>query len=118
RGYAQALFSIANAEDALDDVEDELFRFARAVDANSDLREALSDIAIPMENKKAMIADLLGGKVHPKTVTLLNVLIDAGHGREVSRIVDDFVKVAAESRQSSLAEVRTAVKLSDGQRDA
>lgn len=115
-GYAQALFSIAKAESALDDVEDELFRFARAVDANPDLREALSDIAIPAENKKSMIADLLGGKVHPKSITLLDVVIDAGHAREVSRIVDEFVRVAADSRQSSLAEVRAAVALSDKQR--
>jgi F-type H+-transporting ATPase subunit delta len=117
-GYAQALFAIAQAEGALDDVEDELFRFARAVDANSDLRESLSDIAIPSENKKALIADLLGGRVHPKTIVLIDVIIDAGHAREIARIIDDFSRVAAESRQSSLAEVRSAVDLTEAQRES
>jgi F-type H+-transporting ATPase subunit delta len=117
-GYAQALFAIAQAEGALDDVEDELFRFARSIDANDDLRDALSDIAIPTENKKALVVDLLDGRVHPKTMMLIEVIIDAGHSREIARIIDDFARIAAESRQSSLAEVRSAVDLTEAQRDS
>jgi F-type H+-transporting ATPase subunit delta len=115
-GYGQALFAIARAEGSLDDVEDELFRFARAVDANPDLREALSDIAIPAENKRATVADMLGGRAHPKTITMIDVVIDAGHAREIAAIIDQFVRIAAESRQSSLAEVRAAVPLTESQK--
>ena len=50
-GYAQALFAVADAEGVLDVVEDELFRFAKAAESNGKLREALTDIAVPAENK-------------------------------------------------------------------
>ncbi|MGB1823952.1 MAG: F0F1 ATP synthase subunit delta, partial [Ilumatobacteraceae bacterium] len=40
-GYARALFEIARAEGTLDEVEDELFRFARAYESSDALRNAL-----------------------------------------------------------------------------
>ena len=46
-GYATALFEVARAEGTLDEVEDELFRFARLYESNDALREALSDELIP-----------------------------------------------------------------------
>ena len=38
RGYAQALFAVAEAEGQLEQVEDELFRFGKAVETESELR--------------------------------------------------------------------------------
>ncbi|MBI2238819.1 MAG: F0F1 ATP synthase subunit delta, partial [Actinobacteria bacterium] len=46
RGYAEALFAIAEAEGSLAAVEDELFAFAKAVERQGRLREALSDPAL------------------------------------------------------------------------
>ena len=46
-GYAEALFEVARAEGTLDEVEDELFRFARALEGNDELRDALTDPHIP-----------------------------------------------------------------------
>ena len=65
RGYAQALLSVAEAEGALDRVQDELYAFAKAVERNGDLREALTDAALPPERKKAVIDELLGARAHP-----------------------------------------------------
>ena len=75
-GYAQALFSVAESEEVLDDVEDELFRFARTVERQSKLREALTDIALPPERKRAVLADLLGEKANPHTLNLLAFVVD------------------------------------------
>ena len=35
-GYATALFEVARAEGSLDEVEDELFRFARTIEGSDD----------------------------------------------------------------------------------
>ena len=40
-GYAQALFSVADAEGVLGSVEDELFAFAKALEQNAGLGQAL-----------------------------------------------------------------------------
>ena len=37
-GYARGLFEVARAEGTLDEVEDELFRFARSYESNEQLR--------------------------------------------------------------------------------
>jgi F-type H+-transporting ATPase subunit delta len=117
RGYAQAIFSIADAEDALETVEDELFRFARAVERENSLRESLTDPALPVERKKAVLQEILGEKASPHTISILGFLVEQGKARELTAIVDELVAVAAERRKAAVAEVRTAVPLSDKQRD-
>lgn len=116
RGYAQALFTVARAEGVLPTVEDELYGFAKALEQNTSLREALTDAALPAENKKGVIRDLLGERVNPVTVNLLGFIVDAGRAREIPKIVDEVARMAAGERGHALAEVRTAVALTDEQR--
>lgn len=115
-GYARGLFAVAEAEGALDDVADELFRFARTVEAESALRDALSDMSLPADRKKAVLAELLGERANPHTVNLLGFLVDQGRARDLGRIVDRLVALAAEQRSQVVAEVRTAVPLKADQR--
>jgi F-type H+-transporting ATPase subunit delta len=117
RGYAQALLAVAEAEDSLDAVSDELYAFAKALEQNTPLRQALTDLALPVENKKATIADLLGERANPLTVTLLGFVVESGRARELPTIVEELAELAAERRQSAFAEVRTAVPLTDERRD-
>ena len=117
RGYAQALFSVAEAEDALGAVGDELFSFAKALEQNTPLRQALTDPALPVENKKAAIREILGDRTHPLTAALLGLVVESGRAREIAHIVEGLAALAAERRQNALAEVRTAVPLSEQQRE-
>ncbi|MGH2663937.1 MAG: ATP synthase F1 subunit delta [Actinomycetota bacterium] len=117
RGYAQGLFSVAEAEGALDTVEDELFRFARTIEKEAELREALTDPALPSERKRAVLADVLGERTHPVTVNLLGFLVELGRARDLPAIVDQLVELAAERRRHVVAEVRTAVPLDAARRD-
>lgn len=116
QGYARAVFAVAEAEGALEHVEEELFRFARALDDHGDLRDALTDAAVPADRKKAVLADLLGERAHPQTVSLLGFIIEQGRARELGKIVDSLLQATAESREHALAEVRSAVPLTDDQR--
>jgi F-type H+-transporting ATPase subunit delta len=117
RGYAQALFAVADAEGALDAVEDELFRFARALERETRLREALTDPALPPERKKAVLSDVLGERANPHTVNLLGFIVEQGRAKEVAAIADELAAVAAERRQAAVAEVRTAVPLDQEYRE-
>jgi len=116
RGYAEALFAIAEAEGELAAVEDELYGFAKALERETKLREALTDPALPAENKKALVRDVLGERANPHTVNALGFLIDQGRARDIGRIAEDLAAVAAERRAHQVAEVRSAVPLDDEQR--
>ena len=61
-GYARALFEIARAEGSLDEVEDELFRFARSYENSDALRSALTDDMIPASKRQAIVEDLLSSQ--------------------------------------------------------
>jgi F-type H+-transporting ATPase subunit delta len=117
RGYAEAMFSVARAEGVLPVVEDELFAFAKALEQNTPLREALTDATLPAENKKAVVAELLGERANPVTVSLLGFVIDAGRAREIPNVVEALTERAAAERDHALAEVRSAVALTKAQRD-
>ena len=115
RGYAQALFAVAEAEGALEEVEDELFRFARALEKQAKLREALTDIGLPPERKRAVLEDVLGEQASAHTLRLLSFVVESGRARDLGAIVDRLAALASERRQHAVAEVRTAVELSSGQ---
>ncbi len=116
-GYARGLFELARAEGTLDEVEDELFRFARSYESSDELRNALSDDQIPPAKRQAIIEDLLGGTATPTTVQLLSMVVGSGRGRELPAIVDRMVQRAASAKQLEVAEVRSAVELSADQQD-
>ena len=54
--WAQALLEIARSEGNLHEVEDELFRFARIVEGNDDLRTALANPGQPADRRAAIVA--------------------------------------------------------------
>jgi len=116
-GYAMALVAVAEAEGVTRKVEDELYAFAKATDQNPDLRQALTDQALPVDNRQALVRDIIGDRAHPVTVHLISFVIESGHARDLSKIADAFVRIAATSREHAVAEVRTAVPLSDKQRE-
>ena len=117
RGYAQALFAVAEAEGELEQVEDELFRFGKAVERQPKLREALTDPGLPFDRKKAVIEELLGERASPHTISLLGFLVESGRAKDLSRIIDAVVALAAERRSRAVAEVRTAIPLDARRRE-
>ncbi len=116
-GYARALFEIARAEGTIDEVEDELFRFARSFESSDELRNALTDEQVPAGKRQAIVEDLLGGKATATTTQLVSMVVGSGRGRDLPAIVDKLVARAANSKDLSVAEVRSAVALTDDQQD-
>jgi F-type H+-transporting ATPase subunit delta len=117
-GYARALFEVARAEGTLDEVEDELFRFARTYESSDTLRDALTDEMVPAAMRQAVVEDLLGGgNATPTTVQLISMVVGAGRGRELPAIIDKLVQRASSAKNLEVAEARSAVPLTDDQQD-
>ena len=114
-GYARGLFEIARAEGTMDEVEDELFRFARSFESSDSLRSALTDDMIPAAKRLAIVEDLLGGKATATTTQLISMVVGAGRGRDLPAIIDTLVARASSAKNLEVAEVRTAVALTADQ---
>ncbi len=113
--YSRALFEVAQAEGNLSVVEDELFRMARAVESSEQLRGILTDATIPAERRQQVVEQLLGGKASNTSMQLVSLIVGAGRGRDLVAIVDRLVQRASSEQQREVAEVRSAVALSDDQ---
>jgi F-type H+-transporting ATPase subunit delta len=116
-GYAKALFEIARAEGTLDEVEDELFRFARSYESSDALRNALTDDMIPAAKRQAIVEDLLGGKATATTTQLVSMVVGSGRGSDLPAIIDVLVARASSSKNLEVAEARSAVPLTADQQD-
>lgn len=101
---------------ALDDVEDELFRFGRIVSSSPELRSALTDKAAKATAKGELLRSLLGGKAHATTERLVVRLVTQPRGRSLEAGLESLSKLAAARRNRMVAVVTSAVPLSDQQK--
>jgi F-type H+-transporting ATPase subunit delta len=113
----RAQLSVAEQDGSLEDVEDELFRFARSFESNDELRGSLTDELIPAGRRQAIVEDLLGERATPTTVQLISMVVGSGRARDLPAIVDRLVERAAQAKRLAVAEVRVAVPLTDDQQD-
>lgn len=97
-------------------LSDELFSVGRLVQENPELRDALSDPARSIEDKRGLLRGLLDGKALPATVALVEQAL-AGTHRTVSVAISAYQQIAAEVHNQGVAEVRVARALSDADRE-
>ena len=79
---------------------------------NPELRDALSDPARSVHDKRALLHGLLDGKVAPATVRLAEQSV-AGTHRTVQVAIEEYQKVAAAHRSRLVATVRVARPLAE-----
>jgi F-type H+-transporting ATPase subunit delta len=95
-----------------DALETELFSFGRLVADNAELRDALSDPVRSVEDKQALVSQLLEGRATAATVRLAQQSV-TGSYRTVALAVEDYQNIAARHRERLVATVRVAHGLSE-----
>lgn len=99
----------------LDDLEDDLFRFARVVSGQPGLRSALIGPA-PAGAKGDLVSDLLEGKVSSPSLSLITQVLTHPRGRSPQAALDLCAGIAAKRREQLIAVVRVAAELTAEQR--
>jgi F-type H+-transporting ATPase subunit delta len=102
---------------ALDEVEDELFRFGRVVAGSNELRAALTNAGAGNAPKAELVQRLLGGKANPATIKLVAALVTQPRGRSLEGGLEEYSRLAAGRRGRVVALVTAAVPLSDVQKE-
>ena len=111
-----AVAAAADADGQLDELEDELFRFSRVVQANPPLRAALSNQFVPPERRRELALALVDGKVTATALKLITQAAAHSRGRSLDASLETYATLAAEQRERLVAEVHVAVPLTDEQR--
>jgi F-type H+-transporting ATPase subunit delta len=113
----EASLGAAEADDQLDEVEDQLFRFQRIVDGTPELRAALTDRNLPADRKQQLVHRLLDDKAAKVTVSLVERAVLAPRGRTIERVIGEFTNLAAQRRDRLIARVTAAVALTADQQE-
>jgi F-type H+-transporting ATPase subunit delta len=113
--YADAAFAVALAEGNLAEVEDELFRLGRVLQTSDELRNALTDQHVPVSRRQQIVEDLLEGKATQTTLAIVSLIVGAGRATDLPKIAEDLVQRTASSSGQAIAEVRSAVPLTEAQ---
>ena len=115
-GYAEAIVRVANAEGDLEQVEDELHSVGQALAGSDELRMKLSDAQLPAGIRQQIIEDLLGGRASDTTTAVISMVVGAGRAAQLPAIISRAIEMTASQRNKAVAEVRSAVALTDDQK--
>lgn len=111
-----ALLVRAERNDETAEVEDQLFRFSRILDGESQLSSLLSDYTTPAEGRIRLLDNVLEGQANDTTKALLAQAIELVRGERVDEMVRDLAGLAVARRGEVVAHVTAAAALSDAQR--
>ena len=111
-----AVLVSAQRHDRLDEVQDELFRFAATVASNPDLRLALTDRGLPVDRKSDVLTELLKEKATVEAARLIVHAVTEPRGASLETNLARLSDAAAARRERQVATVTTAVHLTEDQR--
>lgn len=113
-----ALLKRAEIAGEVDEVEEQLFRFGRVLDAEPRLSALLSDYTTPAEGRVALLDKALTGRpgVNQTAAALLSQTVGLLRGERADEAVIDLAELAVSRRGEVVAHVSAAAELSDAQR--
>jgi F-type H+-transporting ATPase subunit delta len=116
--YAQALLSIAQSKNLTEAFGEDARIFLSLLSANKELHNFFSNPFIQSEKKKALIRQILGESANPYLRNFLLVLVDKRRIAFLEPILQQYLVLLRQLNQTVLAEVTSAVPLTEAQQQA
>ncbi|MDQ3691509.1 MAG: ATP synthase F1 subunit delta [Chloroflexota bacterium] len=116
RRYADAAFQIGRDDGTLETWERDLATLQAAL-SDERLRRLVEHPAVPFAEKEQVLRRVASG-VSPEPLSLALLMVRRGRPGAIDAMVEHFGELVRRERGISLAEVRTALPLDDGQRTA
>ncbi len=113
--YASALMSLAKSNNLSEEFGTEIRSLLGLLESSEDLRQFLGNPLIKPDAKKAVIKQIAGEDMNPLMRSFLSLLIDKGRILFLEGIGKQYLTQLRELNQTVLAEVTSAVPLSDVQ---
>jgi F-type H+-transporting ATPase subunit delta len=114
--YAQALFDLAQDQNALAAVEGELKTLSAALAESADLRRLVDSPAFSAEDKgRGLVAVAAKAGIGGLTAKFLGLLAANGRARDLGAVINSFHQLSAAYRGVVTAEVVTAIPLTAAQ---
>lgn len=116
--YAQAIMAVAKDGDLTDRFGDDTSFLLSLLNESDELKQFLSSPLVKADAKKSVLGQLAGETVHPLMMNFLNLLVDRSRIGFLGGICEKYQALLRELKQAVLAEVISAVELTDEQKEA
>ncbi|WP_373526511.1 ATP synthase F1 subunit delta [Nostoc sp.] len=116
--YAQALLSIAQSKNLTEHFGEEARTFLSLLRADKQLQNFFGNPFIQSESKKALINQVLGEGANPYLRNFLLILVDKRRIAFLEPILQQYLALLRQLNQTVLAEVTSAVPLTEAQQQA
>ena len=115
--YAQALLSIAQSKDSVDEISGNASDLLNLMKESKDLSDFLSNPVASKDAKKGVLQQILKDNVNQQMRHFMLLLVDKGRIYLAEAILKEFQARVRELKKTVLAEVISAVELSDEQKE-
>jgi len=110
--YAEALLSLAQANDSLKGMTNDMNIVSQFLTNSNDLKKFLANPLITKEAKKNIVKDILGEQVDTNTLKFLLLLVDRNRIGFVDEIAQKFLELSYKQESIEIAKVISSVQLS------
>ena len=115
--YAQALLSIAKSKDSVDELSQIAADLLALIEESAGLSDFLENPIANTDAKRGVLNQILGDDANAQMKNFLMLLVDKGRIYLVRPILQQFQAQVRELKQTVLAEVISAIELSDEQKE-
>jgi F-type H+-transporting ATPase subunit delta len=115
--YASALFQIANEQQILSNILEDLRVIKEVFLSNKELKAVLKSSKISLQKKKEILKEAFTS-VNPYVQNTLLILIDRHREDEINEVVNQFIELTNDEMGIADAEVYSTRELNETERDA
>ncbi|MFB8792068.1 MAG: ATP synthase F1 subunit delta [Potamolinea sp.] len=116
--YAEALMSLAQSNNLIERLGEDVASLLNLLHESPEFQEFLANPLVKAEDKKAVLQRVGGEQLHPYTMSFLKILVDRRRIPFLEGICRHFQALLRKLNQTVLAEVTSALELSDNQKQA
>lgn len=114
--YAEALLSLGQAQNLTDRFGEDVAGLLTLIKESNEFSDFLINPTFKVDQKKAVLQQLLGEQVHPYMMSFLKLLVDQRRISVLRAICQQYQELFRKLRQTVLAEVTSTVELNDEQK--
>ena len=115
--YAQSLFEVGLELETLDSFKEQLGTLVNLLEENADFMELFKTPKISTDAKKKIIEEIFKDTFSSEFLNFLRILFDKGRATHIVEIKQHFDSMLKKHMNIEVAEVISAVKLSDDEKE-
>ncbi|MBK0380422.1 ATP synthase F1 subunit delta [Mucilaginibacter segetis] len=110
--YAKALIDLAQEQNTVEEVKNDMELFLKTLKASPELTAVLANPIISHSKKVHILGDIFGGKVNKVTIGFFNIMVNKGRGEVLYTTAHEYINLYDVKEHITKARVVTAAPLS------